>query len=515
MELSELIEKLSQPAAYTHPCPGGVTVRQTHISAVFLAGEFAYKLKKPVNLGFVDFSTLEKREHFCHEEVRLNRRLAPDVYLGVLPITTESGHLRVNGTGTPLDWLVQMRRLPEEATLANRVQEQTVSSEEIERIAALVADFHKNAASSEAISAGGRFEVVAENARDNLRASTAQIGTTISAKVFQTLEMLLEDSLQCWQALITARAARHVPRDTHGDLRLDHVYLFPEKPPPHDVQIIDCVEFSERFRHADPVADMAFLLMDLHAAGRADLAQTLAKTYFARTGDTEGEALLSFYTAYRACIRGKVEGIKSRESEVPASSRENAAKTARRDWLVALSQLAEPRERPALVLVAGLPGTGKSTLARALAEAANFRIIRSDVVRKGLATREHETNLYTPAMTEATYRECRRQAEVMLFEGARVIVDATFRDETQRVSFFSLPRELGVRGVGFVCQASEEVVRARLAARSGDASDADWTIYEKLASEWEKASDFIAVDTHDGEAAHAFALGELKRLKLI
>ena len=174
-----------------------------------------------------------------------------------------------------------------------------------------------------------------------------------------------------------------MPRDTHGDLHLDHVYLFPDRAPPADLVIIDCIEFNERFRFADPVADMAFLVMDLAFHGRRDLARAFADAYFRASGDEEGRALLPFYTAYRAAVRGKVEGMELAEREVPEAERAAALVRARAHWLLALGELEEPGRRPCLVLVGGLPGTGKSTLARGLAEQAGFTVIRSDLVRRG------------------------------------------------------------------------------------------------------------------------------------
>src|SRR5947209_8433212 len=418
MHLPRLIAALSDPRAYPFPV-GHVEVRHTHVSIVFLAGDYAYKVKKPVNLGFLDFGTLVERRHFCDEEVRLNRRLAPHVYRGVVPVTRAGEGLAVEGDGEAVEWAVKMERLPDDATLLSRLRAGALDAATVEALARRVAAFHASAAGGETVAAFGRFEVVAGNARENFAQSAARVGAAVSRAVHDRLRQRTEAALERHRGLIESRAARGVPRDTHGDLHLDHVYLFPGRPPPGDLVAIDCVEFSERLRHADPVADAAFLAMDLTFRGRCDLAAAFADAYFAAAGDAEGRALLPFYTAYRAVVRGKVEGMEAAELEVPAGERAAALAGARAHWLLALGELEEPDRRPCLVLTAGLPGSGKSTLARALADLAGFTVIRSDVVRKELAglgpdapaPADIRAGLYAPERVERPYAACLRPAE--------------------------------------------------------------------------------------------------------
>jgi uncharacterized protein len=527
METRSLIEQLGRPEAYPHTVEN-FRVHQTHISVVFLAGSYAYKVKKPLDLGFLDFTTPEKRHHFCHEEVRLNRRLAPDVYLGVVPITRESGILRVGGDGEAVEWAVKMVRLPPEATLRERLLRDGLTVEALEALARRVADFHAEAESGAKIARCGRFEAVAENARENLDQSREHVGVTLSETVQARLARALEARLDELRPVIERRAARHVPRDTHGDLHLDHVYLFPDREPPGDLVIVDCIEFGERFRYADPVSDTAFLAMDLIQHGRRDLEERFSRTYFETSGDEEGRSLLPFYRSYRAAVRGKVEGMVIGEEEVPRDERRAAVGRARGHWLLALSELEAPARRPGLVLGGGLPGTGKSTVAEGLASRAGFRLISSDRTRKALAgveadapaRAEFEEGIYAPTWTERTYDACLTEVGSALFGGERVLVDATFREEAKRERFLEAALEHGVRALYLECRAAAETVRERMRRREGGVSDADWSIYRDAAERWEDSSTLTrrhrAEVRTDGapQAALDLALDHLRRAGL-
>ncbi len=505
MEVGELIALLSDPAAY--PQPAAVEVRQTHISVVVLVGDVVYKVRKPVRLGFLDFSTPDRRRRDCEDEVRLNRRLASWVYLGVVCISRTTAGLRVEGDGPPVEWAVKMRRLPERASLLEHLRRGELTAAHVVRLAGVVAGFHRSAGAGPEVSAGGRLEVVARNARDNFDQSEPEVGVTVSRPVFDRLRQRTADRLAELGPEIESRAARGVPRDTHGDLHLDHVHLLPDRPPPDDLVAIDCVEFNDRFRFADPVADMAFLVMDLKFRGRRDLAGTFADAYFRAAGDPVGRALLPFYTAYRAAVRAKVEGLTLREPEVPAAVREASRGQAEGHWLLALGELESPGRRPALPLVGGLPGTGKSTLARDLSHF-GFAVIRSDEVRRELFPEPQPPaavgeGAYTAERTALVYADCRRRAEADLLAGRRVVVDANFRDEVARTPFAVLAARLAVPLLLVVCEATPEVVRGRLAGRRGNASEADWPVYLWATARWEQpapgwAGKSLSVTTDEG-----------------
>jgi aminoglycoside phosphotransferase family enzyme/predicted kinase len=516
MALVRLIEAMSRPTAYPEP-PGEVQIRQTHISVVFLAGRQAYKIKKPVALGFLDFRTLEARRHFCAEEVRLNRRLAPAVYQGVVPVTRSGDGLRFGGEGEAIEWAVQMERLPEEATLLNRLHRRELDTAQIERLAQRIAAFHRAAETSPRIAALARFEAVAGNVRDNLDVPPADVDKLIRRSVLKRLHYRMEKMLERLRPRLESRAACGIPRDTHGDLRLEHIYLFPEKRPPNDLVIIDCIEFNERFRYADPVADMAFVVMDLMFEGRRDLARTFADAYFRAMGDEGGRELLPLYTAYRSTVRAKVGGIKCAEMEIPESERTLARSRARAHWLLALGELERADRKPCLVLVGGLPGSGKSTLARGLAECSSFHVLRSDVVRKELARDagvllpSSTATIYTPKWTAKTYAKCLRRAEKLLFAGQRVLVDATFREERWREAFLAAAVRWGVPAVLLLCRVDPAIAHGRLEHRRHDVSDADWRVYQSLAQSWQEIGDFTRPFLHEisssGSAEETLAQG--------
>jgi aminoglycoside phosphotransferase family enzyme/predicted kinase len=436
--------------------------------------------------------------------------------------------VQIEGEGEVVEWAVKMQRLPDEATLQEHLRRGAVGVELIESLARRITSFHRGAEANERIAQFGRFDAVARTVLDVFARAAPRVGNTVSEAVFGRVQALAEDALGRLYPLIEARAARGVPRDCHGDLHLDHVYYFPDRAPPADLVIIDCIEFSERLRFIDPVADMAFVVMDLAFHGRRDLARTFAEAYFRASGDQEGRALLPQSAAYRATVRGMVEGFELAEKEVPEAERAAALIRARAHWLLALSELEEPGRKPCLLLVAGLPGTGKSRLAQGLAERAGFSVLRSDALRKelaGLPSQEQTPPplrelLYSAAWSARAYAECLDRAGRLLFEGRRVLVDATFREENKRETFLQAAVQWGVPFGILLCQAEPETVRRRLEARHADASDADWSVYLRLAASWERMGELAGQTLHtistegNPEQALSQALEALRQLGL-
>lgn len=449
---------------------------ETHISRVWLEGSRAWKLKKPVDFGFVDFRSLDARRLACEAELRLNRRLAPDLYLGVHPVTDDPGGLCVAGDGPVVDWALCMERLPEGASFRDRID--TLEPSEVRAVGARLARFHANCARGPDIAGFAAPAAVAQLVHDNLAAARAQAGALIHPDVLDRLHARVELALVELGPELAARASLAV--DGHGDLRLEHVWWLPGEPDP--IRVVDCVEFSDALRACDPVSDTAFLAMDLAFHGRSDLVAALWEGY----GDGQGAsaALRRFYASYRSAVRAKVHGLTLPSSKDPERSRLRAIG----HWLRALERLAPPSERPGLVLVGGLPGVGKSSVAAALSEAAGLRLLRSDALRKerlGLAPTRSlaaavDTGAYTPAARDAVYAALAEEVAQRLFAGERVCVDATFVDPEHRARLLDGARARGVEGLLLWCEAPVEVVAQRLAARQGDASDADLGVHLAL-----------------------------------
>lgn len=485
----QLVLELSRASAFPESVVD-VTVRQTHISNVFIAGGVVYKVKKPVKLSFLDFSTVELRHHFCEEEVRINQPWAPNVYLGVVPITHDANGLRFEGRGPIVDWAVKMQRLPESATLRSKLIDGSLQISDLDRIARHIAALHHRATSVEGELASAANDDFQRCWQDNWEFARRLNSEIINPCVLERLLELSEATMLRYQATLEKRALNGWIREVHGDLRLEHVYYFPEQPAPNDIVILDGIEFSPALRKTDVVADIAFLLMELSFAGRRDLSRHFADIYLAESIDKTGIEVLPLFTVYRSAVRGKVAAILANETDIPQPDRDKAIARSRAHWLWCLSEMEQPDRRPALLLVSGLPGTGKSTLARMLTDHAHFEVLRSDVIRKEIFPKGDLTPLYSADRTQRVYDECWMRARQRIRAGGRVIVDATFHSEANRQRFLQLAIDEGIHAVWLECTASADMVKQRLDSRHGDASDADWSVYEIVRKQWEPASDF-------------------------
>lgn len=501
MELAPLISALLDPASYPSP-KGPVELVQTHISYILLTPDFAYKIKKPVDFGFLDFTTLKKRRRFCEEEVRLNRRLAPNIYLGVVKVTKEDGAFRMEGEGGAVEYAVKMKRIPEESILEHRLAEGAAGAEDIKKIAGVIASFHAHAESGPRISSFGSPATIARNTGENFAQTKDFIGKTISKRLYALIKKYTEGFLKEHKNLFIRRMEEGFIRDCHGDIHCEHIST------DNGVNIFDCIEFNERFRFSDVVADAAFLSMDLDFHNRHGLALAFDEAYFNASGDGDGPKLLGFYKCYRAYVRGKVEGFKSTEPEVDEAEKRRAVICARRHFHLA-GLYASGGYRPMLLVVRGLSGTGKSTVAGAVSRETGFPVLASDRVRKELAgippgerrPERFAEGIYSTEFTEKTYAELMKRASTLLAEGSPVILDATFPKARLIEAAQLVAIENGADFHVLECAAPDGAVKERMEKRhAGETqgaivSDADWEIFLRQKEVYERWAGAVELDT--------------------
>lgn len=512
--LLEVLASLSRPEAYPHPVDG-VVVLQTHVSVVFLAGPYAYKVKKPVHFDFLDAHLLERRAEMCAQEVALNRRLSPDLYVGVVPIIRGPQGLVVGGAGTAVEYAVQMRRLPEDRMMDRLLEARALTREMVEQVADVLVPFHARADSGPSVSAFGTPDAVQGLWDEHFAQVTPFLGTTLTP----VQDGFLRAVVGAWsirrRRLLEERVARKRIRDGHGDLRTSSVCFT------DPLTIFDCLDFSVRLRCSDVASDVAFLAMDLRLRMRPDLGEAFVQRYVARSGDTSLPRLVPLYTCYRACVRGKVESLRSEEPEISPAEREEAARMARRAFGVACDAASEDLP-PLLLAISGLSGSGKSTVAAELGRRRGWEVLSSDVVRKslhGMAPQERATaavdkGLYSPEATRWTYAKLATDAGAALTQRTCVIVDATAQAAWEREVLAAAAREHGGLFLLVEVRASDDVIRARLEARArepGSVSDAGWDVYVAQKARWEPVT--LGPWAHlvvDGDAPVADALMQLE-----
>jgi aminoglycoside phosphotransferase family enzyme/predicted kinase len=445
---------------------------QTHISPVFLSAEHVFKFKRPVNFGFADFRRLSRRLHYCHEEVRLNRRLAPDVYLDVVPLTLAGDTFEVGGSGAAIDHMVVMRRLPQSAMMDTMLVENRVMDSHMDALAQFLADFHRQPSRRQDLARYGAVEILRENWAENFDQVAPLIGQTITRESFDAIRQAVENFFVERSSELEQRVSGGHIRDGHGDLRCEHIMLHPE------THIIDCIEFNDRFRFGDTANDLAFLLMDLTALGHPDLARHLLAQYVSVADDPRAVPLTAFYACYRAFVRGKVLGFKLGDRSLSKADRNHIAARARNFFALA-SRFAAQMPPPVLVLVSGLMGSGKSALAAGLAGRWGVRNFNSDHVRKSLAAEvlnskpepgetrgaAFGSGIYTNAWTRRTYASLLDRAEDELAQGRSVILDASFARREDRIKAFAAAENFGADCFLVECQLAESHLLERLERR--------------------------------------------------
>ena len=514
MTAPRLIEAMSNPDFYPHR-PERVELVQTHISYVFIAGDYVYKVKKAVEFDFLDFTNLEKRRHFCEEELRLNRRLAPNTYLGVVEIVEDDrGNLRLGGEGRQellpggeggvIDYAVRMRTLPREHMLGKIIARADFDPHVLDAIADKLAAFHRDAETGGLIDEIGGPATIRRNHEENFAETEQYVGITIPAWQFQFIKQYIFKFIEDNMDLLDRRVKEHRIRDCHGDLHIEHIVVADE------IIIFDCIEFNERFRYEDVAAEVAFLAMDLDYNGYPAHGDRFVRSYTRISKDKDLIKLLNFYKCYYAYVRGKVDSFQSDEPEVDPRHREEAVNFASHYFDLAYAYAAR-LEDPTLILITGLMGTGKSVLAAQAAPRLGAEVIRSDVLRKEILRMaptdrhyvEFGEGIYSDDISGKTYMAAHNRAEVLLKAGRSVIIDASYKKRDERIHAFDMARRLGAAFLVIECICRDEIVRERLERRVKDqreASDGRWEIYEAQKNDFDRIDElprraYLALDT--------------------
>jgi aminoglycoside phosphotransferase family enzyme/predicted kinase len=481
---------LARPELYPHR-PATVEVRETHISWVYLAGDQAYKLKKPLVLDFLDYGTAARRRELCAEEVRLNRRLAPDIYLGVRGVAATADGVELTAEDDPraIDFVVEMRRYDESHTLAARLERGELDRGHVTAVGGVLARFHAGA--RRVAASGAPVLAVERRFERNLHELLTCVEERGEVGRVQALERFAHAFIAAHARTFHARARRGWVREGHGDLRAEHVLV------DGDVRIVDCLEFERELRELDVGDDLAFLVFDLAARGGERFGELLVRAYRDAGGDPGDDSLIAFYAAYRALVRAKVALV--RAAQLPATSGAHGQESAHaRDLIILAERFAWRARLPLVIVVCGVPASGKSHLARALAELSGLPHLSSDLTRKGLRglefTQRASSETYSAEWNARTYDELARRTARALATNRGAIVDATFRHLADRQVFGSAFGSAA--SLLFIeCQAPRSVLAQRAARREHDrerVSDADVAIVLREQQTWEPLDELLA-----------------------
>jgi len=484
-QLPEIAQAFLNPKIYPDKTTK-VEMMQTQMSFIFLTGKYVYKLKKPVNLGYLDYTTLEKRLYFCNQEVTLNSRLCPDTYLGVIPVKCGPKGITLKGEGEIIDYAVKMLYLPQDRMLNVLLDRNRVIPDMMVQVAQKMAAFHAVAATNPTISAYGSIQALQINADENVSQTEKYVGKLITARQFERLKEYTNCLIREKADLFRQRQASGKVKDCHGDLHTQHICFT------DGICIYDCIEFIDRFRYCDVASEIAFLAMDLDHYGRADLSSVFTDAYIESSRDHQIPEIFKFYKCYRAYVRGKVSCFKFDDPYITESEKQQTLETARGYFELAESYT---RTRPLLLITAGLVGSGKSTLAQTIARRLGLTIISSDIVRKQLASiplNEHhfdemESGIYSTEFSRRTYDTLFSEAKNILLRGKPVILDASFIKSAERQKAAQLANEAGADLAIVECTLDEANTQIRLTQRlrNGSVSDGRWEIYEPQKKKFE------------------------------
>ena len=479
-----------------------VRLIQTHTSWVFLTGTHAYKVKKPVNFGFLDYTALSARRFFCAEEFRLNQSLSPDIYIEVMPITEARGRLKLGGRGRVIDYCLAMKELPQDWIMTEQLKHDRVTFEHIDQIARSIAEFHARAERGREVAQYGSSEIIRLNWDENFAQTMEFRGRTITYRAFDETKSAVERFIAGHRGLFRRRRAGGFVRRCHGDLHSKNVFV------DTGIHIFDCIEFNPRFSCSDVASEIAFMAMDLDYSGRKDLANFFVERYLVHTKDTGLLRLLNFYKCYRAYVRGKVTSFSLNDTGISAADKAKARQTARRYFELSHRYAMGLSARPKLVVMMGLPGVGKTYVARRLAERIDAFHLSSDSIRKqllGIPVSQRRFDgygkgIYKGNIGKKTYDELMRRAQVFLSGGYSVIMDATFLREDSRNRARDAAARVRVPALFVFADCPERIVKSRLRRRAieNSFSDANLDVYRAMKSRFKPpraGREIVKIDT--------------------
>ena len=482
-----LVEALHDPQSYEHPV-ASVHMMETHTAWVLLTGLYAYKIKKPVNFGFLDFSTLEKRRHWCEEEVRLNRRFAPDIYLGVTQIrgTLEQPH--TGGIGPVLEYAVHMRQFPDKQLLSELAEGKRLGVSHIDQLIEQIATFHQATDQAAPDSDYGRPDQIHRWVSENFRCILPHLHTDKERGQLERIRQWTNAQRQQLDRHFVRRKHDGFIRECHGDLHLRNLTIIDG-----DVTPFDCIEFNAELRWIDVISEVAFLIMDLDERGYPHFGHRFLNGYLQLTGDYEGLILLPYYLVYRALVRAKVAIL--RRQQVSPQSQDYMESTAEYRHYMQFALQHMDKAPPVLFITHGFSGSGKSTLARELSQTGGIIQIRSDIERKRLSGLnvsergefEADTGLYSSQRTEETYQRLAELATCVIEAGFSVVLDATFLKEKSRDLMRQLADSLQVRFLILHCNASNAMLEQRIHVRQEVGQDPSDATLKVLNAQREKA----------------------------
>jgi aminoglycoside phosphotransferase family enzyme/predicted kinase len=503
------ISRMLDPEVYDHPVEN-IELIETHISWVLLTGDFAYKIKKSVNFGFLDFSTLKKRRTCCEQELKLNRRLAPSLYLDVVSISGTHDKPVISGSGEVFEYAVKMSQFPQSSQLDHMLAAGKLNAKHIDAIALMIARFHQtNQVADDSMDYGNR-DMVYRPVKENFIQISAHLDTKLYADTLNLLQQWSRSEFMRLEPVFEQRKRDGCVRECHGDMHLRNLVWLDDGP-----TAFDCIEFNAQLRWIDVISEVAFLFMDLQDRQQPHLAHRFLNTYLEATGDYTGLCVLPFYLCYRAMVRAKVDVL--RLEQINPTEEEGEQSLAEFKSYLELATGYTQQPTPKLIIMRGVSASGKSSVSQKLLDALRMIRIRSDAERKRLfdiaptdsASSDIDTGLYSKQASQKTYAKLMELASAVISYGYSVIVDAAFLKHEQRKSFQTLSEHLSVPYIILEITAPEEILRKRIAERKHDVSDADLAVLEHQLLNWQLLHEdetSAAISVNTGEELDVEAL---------